>query len=248
MSLTMLTTHDPRGPATGRPIASQDLASALQVPLLASLPPHLLEAILVDACMLKCLAGDTLFEEGETPNYLHIVVEGEVGLYGGASDGEETLVNILQPGELFIAAAVLLDRPYLMTARALGPSRVLALPGARLRRDLKAIPDLALAMIAALSGHFRTLVREVKVLKLKSVGQRLALYLLSLTNKREGSAVVWLPHSKRTVAARIGARPESLSRAFSALRQQGVEVKGTKISIADVAALTAFCAQDDEPE
>lgn len=217
-----------------------------QVPLLTQLPANLLGAVLAEAMVIRYDIGETLFHQGEAPHYLHLVMDGEISLYGVGSDGNETVMEIMKCGDVFIAAAVLTNLPYLMEARALSQSRVMLLPAERLRRDLRSIPELALAMLGSLSSHYRRLVREVKALKLKSTTQRLALYLLSLTPSREGSAILWLPHSKSVISARIGIRPETLSRAFVALQQHGVQMTGTRVSVANLAVLADFCRQSDD--
>ncbi|MGE5546827.1 MAG: cyclic nucleotide-binding domain-containing protein [Solirubrobacterales bacterium] len=234
------------GAPPGRAFHSEDIARISHVPLLAQLPPHLLRMVLAEASVQRHDAGDTLFRQGEEPQFLHIVMDGEIGLFGTTSDGDETVMALLKSGEVFIAAAVLTERPYLMGARALSPARVMVLPAERLRRDLHEVPDLAFAMLTSLSTHFRMLVREVKALKLQSTTQRLAHYLMSLTPRREGPTIVWLPHSKCVIAARIGIRPETLSRAFAALRRYGVSISGTRVAIDDVAVLAEFCRQDED--
>ncbi|HTH16329.1 MAG TPA: cyclic nucleotide-binding domain-containing protein [Magnetospirillum sp.] len=229
-----------------RAIHTDDLSWMRQVPLLTQLPANLLGAVLAEAMVIRYDVGETLFHQGEAPHYLHVVMDGQVCLYGVGSDGNETVMEIMKCGDVFIAAAVLTNLPYLMEARALSQSRVMLLPAERLRRDLRSIPDLALAMLTSVSSHYRMLVREVKALKLKSTNQRLALYLLSLTPKREGTAILWLPHSKGVISARIGIRPETLSRAFAALQQYGVQMSGTRVSVADLGVLADFCRQNED--
>ncbi|WP_096704687.1 cyclic nucleotide-binding domain-containing protein [Magnetospirillum sp. 15-1] len=229
-----------------RQFQPEDLDQIRRAPLLSELPQHLIDALLSDGIVHRYLPGEMLFRQGETPEFLHIVLGGEIGLYCVGNDGGETMMEIMKAGECFIAAAVLTDLPYLMGAKALLPSRVMLLPADRLRRDLLTIPDLALAMLTSLSIHFRKLVREAKALKLKSPTQRLGLYLLSLTNKREGSVALWLPHSKGVIAARIGVRQETLSRALAQLRQCGVTTTGAQVTVSNIAALSAFCHLDED--
>ena len=238
--------HDGLSTPAGRAIHADDLSRMRQVPLLTQLPANLLGAVLAEAMVIRYDSGETLFHQGEAAHFLHVVMDGEICLYGVGCDGDETVMEIMKSGDVFIAAAVLTGLPYLMEARALNPSRILLLPAERLRRDLRSIPDLALAMLASLSSHYRMLVREVKSLKLKSTNQRLALYLLSLTPKREGATILWLPHSKGVISARIGIRPETLSRAFNALQPYGVQMNGTRVAVADLAALADFCHQSEE--
>lgn len=234
------------GRVPGRRMHSEEIARMQEVPLFAQLPPQLLNSILAEAVVERYAPGDTLFRQDELPHFLHIVMQGEIGLFGAVGNGHETVVEILKKGDVFITAAVLMNRPYLMSARTLLPSRVLLLPAERLRLDALSVPGLAQAILDSLSTQFRVLVRELKTLKLKSTPQRLALYLLSRTVKRGGTTVLWLPYTKSLIAARIGIRPETLSRAFSALRQHGVRVEGVRVVIEDVSALAEFCNQQEE--
>lgn len=225
----------------GLALTAADKALISALPLFSLLPPSVLRETTADAFIVRYGKGDVLFHEGDEADYLHIVLDGEVGLVGAVGSGEDTVVEIMKAGEIFIAAAVLTGKPYLMSAVAWGVTRVLQLSAQPLMHQLRSSPDLALAMLTSLAGHYRALVREVKDLKLKSANQRLALYLVGLAHKREGSAIVRLPHSKGVIAARVGIRPETLSRAFAMLKEQGVVIDRHAVAIADVAALAAYC-------
>lgn len=227
-------------------ITDSDLQLLNKVPLLCELPPSTLAAVTSAGLVQRQPRGAILFNQGESADFLHVLLEGQVGLIGVSPDGAETVVEIMKPGEVFIAAAVLTDRPYLMTAKVLQPARLLLLPAEQLRADLRRNPELAIAMLTSLSMHFRMLVREVKNLKLKSAAQRLGVYLLSLTREHAGPAILRLPHNKTLIAARVGIRPESLSRIFSALHEVGVTVRAQDVVIDDIARLAAFCRDDEE--
>ena len=73
--------------------------------------------------------GAVLFEEGDEPDFLHMVLEGRVGLQAGVAGRGKTMVELFGPGELCLAAAVVLRLPYLATAVALTEIRVLMIPG-----------------------------------------------------------------------------------------------------------------------
>ncbi|MDO8608055.1 MAG: cyclic nucleotide-binding domain-containing protein [Phaeospirillum sp.] len=236
-------------PATPLPphgLKPEDLAAISRLALFCDLPPMVLSEITIDANVVKYARNEVIFHQGDVASALRVVLDGQVGLMGTVTDGGETLVEILKAGEMFIAAAVLTEKPFLMSAVALQPSRILTLPGERFRRDVRERPDLAFLMLTSMAKHFRMLVREVKDLKLKSAAQRLALYLLGLTVKREGSTIVRLPHSKSIIAARVGVRPETLSRAFAHLKERGVVVDGHAVAIADIPGLRAYCHEGEE--
>jgi len=218
------------------------------VPLFSDLPDTLLDRITAPGLVFRYPRGVVLFEQGESPSYLHILLDGEIGLTAERG-GEETVVEILHPGEIFIAAAVLADKPLLMGARVLHPARLLLLPADELRGQIRDMPELAYAMLTSLARHFRVMVSEIKDLKLKSSVQRLAGYLLTLTaGQARGPALVRLPHAKSVIAQRIGIRPETLSRHFTLLQAVGVTVHASEIAIRDVSRLAAFChdAADDD--
>lgn len=221
-------------------ITTTDRQLIAEVPYFADLPSETLARVIADATVYSYPRGTVLFHQGDMPECLHIVLDGEVGLIG-EGEGEETVVEILQPGEMFIAAAVLTNRPYLMTAKVMAPARLLLLGASEFRAHLRAEPDLAIAMLAAVSRHFRALVREVKDLKLKSSAQRLGQYMLNLVEGRQGRVTVRLPHPKSVIAARIGIRPETLSRHFAMLQDVGVWVRGNQVEVMDVARLRQFC-------
>lgn len=224
----------------------------LRVPLFAGLPDDVLRRLFATARITRCPRGTQLFAQGDHAQVLHVLLDGQVGLLGAveadAEDkpAERTVVEILGAGEVFVVAAVLTELPYLMGAEALTPCRLLELPREEVMAELRGSPELALAMMGAMARHFRTLVSEVKDLKLKTASQRLALYLMGLTVRRHGSAIVRLPHIKSLIAARIGVRPETLSRAFAQLRDHGVVVDGHSVAIADLAALGRFCHEGVE--
>lgn len=225
----------------------------LRLPLFAGLPDDVLARLSAVARATRYQRGAQLFAQGDAPGVLHMLLEGQVGLLGAVEPdsadkpAERTVVEILDAGEAFVAAAVLTGQPYMMGAVALAPCRVLELPREALLDCLRVSPDLSLALMGTMARHFRMLVREVKDLKLKSASERLALYLLGLTPRRDGAAVVRLPHNKTLIAARIGVRPETLSRAFAQLRGHGVTVEGHRVAIADAAALGRFCRESADP-
>lgn len=245
-----MTIHQPPPPS---PQAGRDEIDVVaRAPLFSGLPDDVLARLAAGARATRVPRNTRLFAQGDEARVLHVLLDGQVGLLGAVEEGsderpaEQTVVEILDAGEAFVAAAVLTERPYLMGAVTLSPCRLLEIPREALMAELRASPDLALAMLGSLSRHFRMLVREVKDLKLKTASQRLALYLMGLTQRRRGSVILRLPHNKSLIAARIGVRPETLSRAFAQLRGHGVVVDGHTVAIADLAALGRYCHEGTE--
>ena len=53
-----------------------------------------------------------------------------------------------------------------------------------------------------------------------------------------------LPYDKVLIAGRLGMKPESLSRAFVRLRDEGVTIRQNRAVIEDVTALRSFAEED----
>ncbi len=197
-------------------------------------------AAMLAACFVQTLpASATLCRQGEKAEFLHIVLSGRVGLFGSASH-EEALVEFFGAGDAFIVPAVVLDAPYLLTARMLEEGRILMWPAAAFRAQVRATGALAYGAVLLLSGYWRTLIGQIKDLKLLSAIERLSAFLLALAPRETGPVTVTLPGGRRLVAGRLGITPQSLSRAFAALRPLGISGGGRQVTIVDPARLREF--------
>jgi len=185
--------------------------------------------------------GSLLFEQGEQPAQAQIVLHGGVALVG-TIESSEIVVEFFGSGDVLLAAAVILDLPYLVSARTTEETRIASVPASTFRALLHSDRRLAVAMTEELARHWRTLVRQIKDLKLRSASQRLAAYLLS-TGAPERAAVR-ITIEKQILASRLGMTPASLSRAFRELKKLGVETSGERITLADPEVLRAFCHFD----
>lgn len=201
---------------------------------------------LVRGAFVQALPRDTvLFLEGDMPEFVHLVLSGRVSLDASDARGRSTIVEIFRDGQIFILAAAVLQKPYLMNARTLAETRILLIPAGPFRRLLDDDPRLARALVDQLAAYWRLLVRQIKDLKLRSASERLAAYLLMHADTRRKSDAFRLSEELRVVAARLGITPESLSRAFVALRPFGVASRGRSVVVNDTAALRALCGFDE---
>lgn len=226
-------------------MSSARITAIRRLELFQSLPESGLVRLTSNAVTLNLPRAADLFEQGEEPEFLHVLLEGGVQLLGGASDGRETVVEVVRPVDCFILAAVLSNEPYLMTARTLEPTRVLLIPATELRQQLAEDPQLALTLLATLSKQYRDMVRNIKNLKLRTAVQRLGCYLVSEFGNAAAGTEVRLPIDKKLLASHLGMTPETLSRAFNALRSHGATVHGGSVTLTDPAALRALCQPDD---
>jgi CRP/FNR family transcriptional regulator, transcriptional activator FtrB len=215
------------------------------VAVLGEVAAPVLETLLEDG-FVQVLAKDTvLFQQGEAARFLHVILDGRIGLTARSDEGQETVVEFFKAGDVFIAPAVILELPYLMAARVVDEARILMVRGDRFRALMEEDHGLALAVARELARHWRLLVRQIKDLKLRSAPQRVGSYLLGLAGEATDGASLRLPEERRMLAARLAMTPESLSRAFARLREVGVSGRGRRVEIDDLGRLRAFCSYDD---
>jgi CRP/FNR family transcriptional regulator len=89
-------------------------------------------------------------------------------------------------------------------------------------------------MLAVLSRRLRQFATQIENLSLKEVPARLAGYLLYIAEEQNNSDVVRLPVSKGQLASLLGTIPETLSRIFARMSDEGlIRVDGRSITIVD---------------
>lgn len=203
-------------------------------------------AAIDEACLTRLLAGAVirrherraiLFLAGEPASRVFVVLEGELRLFSDASDGHESTIEMLGPGEAAGAVAVLDEGYYPASCSVAARARLLSLPAGALLAELRRSPELALNFLILLARHLRQLAQQVEQLTHRTSVQRLADFLLRLCPPGASRAEIKLPLDKTLVAARLGMQPETLSRSLARLRSAGVEAHGRHVLVNDIAHL-----------
>lgn len=210
---------------------SEELPAIRHLPLFADMSEDNFAALLQAAYLQTFPPQVQLITEGDTADFLHVVVEGTIEMFATAG-ARETTLQLVHPYSTFILAAVLKDAVYLMSARTLEKSRVLMIPSENVRSVFETDAAFARSIVVELASCFRTVVKDQKNQKLRTGVERLANQLLRLHSEQGGKGTLTLPCDKRTLAALLGMTPENLSRAFSTLKPYGVEVNGSDIRLA----------------
>jgi CRP/FNR family transcriptional regulator, transcriptional activator FtrB len=195
---------------------------------------------LVGAAFLQRFPLHTiLINEGELPDFLHIVVEGSVEMFC-THNGHETTIEIMRPVTTFILAAVIRDEVYLKSARTLSPAQILMIPAQTVRDVFDRDAAFARAIVSELADRYRAVVRSLKNEKLRTSAERLANWILKANHQQGDHQRVELAFDKRTLASRLGMTPENLSRNLALLAKYGVSSSGREIVIQDSSALERF--------
>ena len=129
-------------------IAELDLIRELA--LFRGMKPAHFEYLMGAAFLQRFPEQIALIEEGDEPDFLHIVVEGTVELFAKHEERETTL-DLIAPVTTFILAAVVRDEIYLKSARTLISSRILMIPAAAVREVFGRDATFARAVVEELA-------------------------------------------------------------------------------------------------
>jgi CRP/FNR family transcriptional regulator len=184
-----------------------------------------------------------LFRLGQECTGLYVVLEGSVKVYHSAADGREQVLYVETPIHPLAELPLFDGGPYPASATTLEDSILLFLSRESFQSLYRSYPEVADAVIRDLGRRLRRVVQLVNTLTLKAVPGRVATVLLQHAQEagaaRAGGEFT-LPVTREAMAAAIASTRESVARALSAFRRDGIiEIEGASIRIVDVERLRA---------
>jgi CRP-like cAMP-binding protein len=188
--------------------------------------PRLLDGLANFATVRHFEADDEIFAKGDPGNALCGVLMGRVCIYTVSSEGEEAILNILEPGEIFGEIALLDGGPRTASARAMKPVDLLQIHRDHFNPFLHEHPEIAVAMLPVLCGRIRMNVEFIEDAVFLHLPARLAKRLLSLAEvhgKPEPRGVrIGFRLSQQDLAHMIGATRERVNKELSLWRERGL--------------------------
>jgi CRP/FNR family transcriptional activator FtrB len=220
-------------------LRTHEVALLKSLPLFSRMKPENLDNLFKTALLQQFPAQVILIHEGESADFLHVLLDGLVEIFT-EQDGEEWGISLINPISTFILAAVVSDQPYLNSARTLSDSRVLLIPAQNVRTVFE--QDIAFARIVAreLAFAYRSTVKKLKGYMARSIVQRLANWILAEATRDSSQATIVVPFDRGTLASHIGTTRENLSRSLAMLTEHGVRIRGREIVIDGKELLEAF--------
>ncbi len=200
-----------------------------------------LDHICAKSRLLSFKKDDIIFCQGDEASAFFIIIRGWVTIAKENINAEQSILHVFQQGESFAEPAAMIMGKYPASAYAASSCDVLEINIAALKTMVQQEPDMAMRMIARLSGQLNTLINEFEQYKTMSVPKRLAMFLISLITPESGTNSVELPFSKTVLSAHLGVQPATLSRAFNQLAKFGVSSERTgPVTIGDIDGLRAY--------
>ena len=230
------------------PIGQKDQQLLLNVQLLSDFPEQILPELTREAFVQGLPKGTVLFDQGDTAQFMHVILAGRVAVTSRIGE-RETIVVIRESGEVILESATILGVPYSTGARRIEGGRIMMIPVERFRECAFADAATGAVTLRTLANANLTLTQHIRDLKLLTTIQRLARHLLSMTAVTSGAATLSLRDDRPVLAALLGMTPESLSRAFAHLRTIGVKAdKSGAISVENVRKLRSLSKLEERIE
>lgn len=162
--------------------------------------------------------NDALFQEGDPGDELYVVSRGRIAIAKRASDGRESVVALMEEGDLFGEMALFDGQGRSAEARALEASEVLAVPFPPIRKALEDNPLILWHVVALLAGRLRAADDALADSMFLDVTGRTAKRLLELAGDANEFS---LPVTQEELASLVGASRERVNKAISTFARLG---------------------------
>jgi len=211
------------------------------VQLWRGLPEDQLDALAQIAIAKTYRKGEVIFEQGDEGRGFFVVKSGRVKVFKLSTDGKEQILHFFADGEHFAEVPVFDGQCFPASAAAIEKSELLFFPRSNFLKLLEQYPRLAIAMLAVCARHLRRMAQIIENLSFKEVPGRLAVYLLYLSDRNSQGDEVDLDMTKTQLAAFLGTIPETLSRVFAKMSQDGlIAIDGSRIRLLNRQRLTVL--------
>ncbi|MFM1865028.1 MAG: hypothetical protein RL677_808 [Actinomycetota bacterium] len=196
-----------------------------QAPLFVALDDEAASALRATMVEIKISRGDELFVEGDPGEHLYVIVEGKIKLGTASSDGRESLLAVLGPGEMFGELSLFDPGPRTATATAIVDSKVLGLGHEDLGPWLSGRPGVSQELLKSLAQRLRRTNDALADLVFSDVPGRVAKALLELSEKfgsrRDDGLYVAHDMTQEELAQLVGASRETVNKALAEFAQRG---------------------------
>jgi CRP-like cAMP-binding protein len=216
-------------PCTGAPqfvSASLDRSLIKDLPLFSGMAEDDLDDVLVGASSRRYEAGTSVFEQGAVAEQFFVLLHGRLRVTHLTPEGQQTVVRMVSPGDLFGIAKALRRPDYPGTATAVVESVALAWPMDRWDQLLPRHPSLAINAMQTMGQRLQeaqTLVRELSNEEVERRVAHAVLRLASQSGLKEGSGIrIDFPVSKQDIAEMTGTTLHTVSRILTAWEHAGL--------------------------
>ena len=201
------------------------------IDMFSELDDELLEPIVNQSKTLDLQRGDVLFQSGDDSSDLYIVTRGRVAIGNRSFDGRESLVALMESGDLFGEMPLFSNDGRSAEARALEESAVVVIPYQPVKDLYDENPSLLWRVVEMLVSRLKSTDIALADTMFLDVTGRTAKRLLEMAGE---SDEFQLPITQEELAGMIGASRERVNKSISSFIKLGwLSQSGEKYIILD---------------
>lgn len=200
------------------------------MPIFAHLAASDFEEVYAASSRRSYRQSETVFEQGGDARHFYVLVEGRLRVTQVTTGGQQVIVRIVNPGDLFGIAKALQRPDYPGTATAVADSVVMAWPMDRWSGFMGRYPSMAMTAMQTMGGRLQEAQTRLRELATEEVERRVAHAVLRLgaqSGRREPEGIrIDFPVSKQDIAEMTGTTLHTVSRILTAWENAGLVVGG----------------------
>ncbi len=174
---------------------------------------------LAEASELRDLKrGDVLFAEDDDPDELFVTQSGRIAMVNRSGDGRESVVALMEEGDLFGEMPLFDGRTRSTDGRALEPSSVIAIPYEPLKAIYSEHPEQLWKVVDLLANRIRNVDGVLADSVFLDVTGRTAKRLLEIAGANDEFS---LPVTQEELAGMVGASRERVNKAIASFVRLG---------------------------
>lgn len=213
-----------------------DVSLLRNTDLFKDLDPTTLESLRERTRVRRVHRGDILFSEGEAAAELFIVSSGRIAIAAKSGDGRESVMALMERGDLFGEMSLFDGERRSAEARALSTSEVLVVPFEPVRELYDERPELLWHVVELLLLRLRSTNAALADSVFLDVTGRTAKRLIELSG---GAKEFVLPVTQEELAGMVGASRERVNKAIASFIRLGwIEQVDRKYVFTDQEQLT----------
>jgi len=179
--------------------------------------------------------GDVIILEEEPSDHIYLVDSGIIKVFRTSYDGKELILYFLRPGEVLNEAPLKALESNLVSAQALGPTKIFSLSKDKFQRIITEEPKAAVKVLERICEQLKKIMNILGDIAFKKVANRLARIILEHVSETTGT-----PRriSQQEMASMAGTAREVVSRSLRDLEDGGlIRIERNRIYIKDRASL-----------
>jgi CRP-like cAMP-binding protein len=206
--------------------------------LFAGLTDQDLVEILRPAASKRHAPGQAVFEQGAPAREFFVLLHGRLRVTQVTPDGQQLIVRMVNPGDLFGIAKALQRSDYPGTASAVSESVVLGWPMTEWDSLLARYPQLAIGAMRTVGGRLQEAQSRIREMTTEVVERRVGHTVLRLAKqsgvRKPDGIHIDFPVSKQDLAEMTGTTLFTVSRILSAWEDAGIVIAGRqKLTVSD---------------